>query len=171
MARPFWGRFSYINMREKYNKELNNIEQNCTYTAEAHHIIALRSKNMSIWFQLIPAVSAAVLGVAVGGGFVPAWFVWISVVSAVVAAVGNVLNPMKEYYDNLNAAKNFTALKHDTRALREVFSSDKNDAEYIVEVKALHDRYNDLLRFAPPTDKESFEEARKHIKEGIHKPD
>ena len=158
-------------MRIKYDKETVIIEQNCTYTAEAHHLIALRNKEMSTRFQLIPAVIAAVLGVAVGGGFVPIWCVWLSVVSAVVAAVGNVLNPMKEYYDNLNAAKNFTALKHDARALREVFASKMSEEEYTISVRTLHERYNDLLRFAPPTDKESFEEARKRIKEGVHKPD
>lgn len=158
-------------MREKYDKETDNIEQNCTYTAEAHHIIALRSKKMSTRFQIIPAVVAAALGAAVGGGFIPSWWVWISVVSAVIAAVGNVLNPMKEYYDNLNAAKNFTALKHDARALRDVFSSRMNDEEYMTAVQILHDRYNDLLRFAPPTDKKSFEEARERVKKGIHKPD
>lgn len=158
-------------MREKYNEETGNIERNCTYTAEAHHIIALRNKRMSAGFQIIPAVVAAALGAAVGGGFIPPWWIWISVVSAVVAAVGNVLNPMKEYYDNLNAAKNFTALKHDARALRDVFSSRMNDEEYMTAVQILHDRYNDLLRFAPPTDKKSFEEARERVKKGIHKPD
>lgn len=158
-------------MREKYDKEADNIEQNCTYTAEAHHIIALRNKKMSTWFQLIPAVAAAVFAVLVGGGIVPVWWVWLSVVSAVVAAVGNVLNPMKEYYDNLNAAKNFTSLKHDARALREVFDTKMSEEEYMVAVRTLHERYSDLLRFVPPTDKKSFEEARKRIKEGVHKSD
>ena len=151
--------------------EVNTIEQNCVYTAEAHHTIALRSKRLSGWFQIIPASIAAVLGVLVGGGVVPDWFVWLSVMSAVIAAVGNILNPMKDYYDNLNAAKNFTALKHDARALRDVFSSKMNDDEYMIAVQTLHSRYNDLLRFVPPTDEKSFERARKRVRDGIHKPD
>lgn len=158
-------------MREKFDKEADNIEQNCTYTAEAHHIIALRNKRMSTRFQIAPAVVAAILGTLVGGGIVPGWFIWLSVVSAVIAAVGNVLNPMKEYYDNLNAAKNFTALKHEARGLREVFSFQMDDSVYAVAVRTLHERYKDLLRFAPPTDKKSFEEARKRVQEGVHKPD
>ena len=158
-------------MREKQGDECNNIEQNCTYTAEAHHIIAIRNKKMSIWFQLVPAITAAVIGAIVGSGYVPMWLIWLSVSSAVIAAVGSVLNPMNEYHDNLNAAKNFTAIKHDARALREVFSLKMNEDEYMVAVRVLHDRYNDLLRFAPPTDKKSFEEARRRVNEGVHKPD
>lgn len=158
-------------MREKFDKEADNIEQNCTYTAEAHHIIALRSRRMSTWFQIVPAVIAAILGALVGGGIVPWWCIWLSVISAVISAVGNVLNPMKEYYDNLNAAKNFTALKHEARGLREVFSAQMDDNAYGVAIRTLHERYKDLLRSVPPTDKKSFEEARKRVKEGIHKPD
>jgi len=158
-------------MRQKYNKECKSIEENCTYTAETHHIIALRNKKLSTGFQIVPAGVAAVLGVLVGGGVIPFWFIWLSVVSAVISAVGNVLNPMKEYYDNLNSAKNFTTLKHDARALCEVFSSKMDDKAYTIAVQALHERYNDLVRFAPLTDEKSFEKAQKRIKSGVHKPD
>lgn len=158
-------------MREKYNKEVGNIEQNCTYTSEAHHIIALHNKKMGILFQLVPPIVAAILAGMVGVGFTPIWWSWFSVVSAVIAAVGNILNPMKEYYDNLNTAKNFSILKHDARVLRETFSSKMSDEEYSIATQILHDRYNDLVRFAPPTDKKSFDEARRRIKEGVHEFD
>lgn len=155
-------------MREQYSTECAAIEQNCTYTAETHHIIAAKQKRLSAWFQIVPAVISAVFGVLVGGGVIPFWFIWLGVVSAVVSAVGNVLNPLKEYYDHLNAAKNFTGLKQDARSLRETFSTSMNDAEFLTATKSLHDRYNDLIRFAPPTDNDSFEAARKRVKEGIH---
>lgn len=158
-------------MREKTSKECEAIQQNCTYTAETHHIIASKQKRMSTLFQIVPAVVSAILGVLVGGGIVPFWFVWLSVVSAVVAAVGNVLNPLKEYYDHLNAAKNFTSLKQDTRALKDTFSASMTDSEFQTATKSLHDRYNDLIRFTPPTDKKSFGEAREQVKSGIHELD
>ncbi len=158
-------------MRDKCTKECDAVEQNCIYTGEAHHIIADKQYWLSIGFQIVPAVIAAVLGVLVGSGTVPFWFVWLSVMSAVIAAVGNVLNPLKSYYDHLYAAKNFTTLKQDARALRDTFSSPMSDSEYIAAAKTLHDRYNDLVRFAPPTEKKAFEEARKRVQSGIHKLD
>ncbi|MFA6536584.1 MAG: SLATT domain-containing protein [Candidatus Paceibacterota bacterium] len=158
-------------MKDKYIKECEAIKQNCTYTGEAHHIIADKQKRLAGYFQIIPAVVAAVLGVLVGSGSVPSWFIWLSVISAVVAAVGNVLNPLKDYYDNLNAAKNFVTLKQDARSLEETFSAAMSDAEFATATKSLHDRYNDLVRFAPPTDKKSFEEAQKRVKSGVHELD
>lgn len=158
-------------MREQYIKECVTVEQNCTYTAEAHHIIAARQKCFSAWFQIVPAVVAAILGVLIGVGTVPPWWVWLSVISAVIAAVGNVLNPLKEYYDHLNAAKHFTVLKQDARSLKNTFSASMNDSEFAVAVKDLHDRYNDLVRFVPPTDKKSFEKAQKRVKSGVHELD
>lgn len=158
-------------MRDKCTKECDAVQQNCTYTAEAHHIIAGKRQRLAIGFQIVPAVVAAVLGVLVGAGQVPFWFVWLSVVASVISAVGNVLNPLKEYYDHLNAAKNFVALKQDARSLRDTFCGSMSDAEYITAARALHDRYNDLVRFAPPTDKKSFEEARKNVQSGVHELD
>jgi hypothetical protein len=152
-------------------KECDVVQQNCTYTGEAHHIIANRQWWLAVAFQIVPAVIAAALGSLVGVGYVPFWFVWLSVISAVIAAVGNVLNPLKEYYDHLNAGKNFVALKQDARALRDTFSASMSDAEFFTATKALHDRYNDLVRFAPPTDKCSFESARKRVKAGVHELD
>lgn len=158
-------------MNEKYISECSAIEQNCTYTAETHHIIATKQKALSAWFQVIPAVVSALLGVLVGTGIVPFWFIWLSVISAIVAAVGNVLNPLKEYYDHLNAAKNFTCLKQDAYSLRETFCCSMSEAECHATVKSLHDCYNDLVKFAPPTDNDSFEKARIRVKEGVHRLD
>lgn len=158
-------------MRDQCIKECNAVQENCTYTAETHHIIAKKQRWLSTGFQVVPAIAAAILGVLVGVGQIPFWWLWLSVMSAVVAAVGNVLNPLKEYYDHLNAAKNFVTIKHDARGLRDTFSASMNDSEFMTAAKVLHDRYNDLVRFAPPTDDKSFEKARKRVKGGLHNPD
>lgn len=158
-------------MREKYSEECKIINQNCTYSAEAHHTIATRNKRLSMWFQIMPAVVAALSGVLVAGSVVPSWFNWLTVISAVVTAVASVLNPMKEYYDHLNAAKNFTVLKHEARTLGDVFGTKMDDNSFAVSVENLHRRYADLIKFVPPTDNKSFEQTRKRIKAGIHEPD
>ena len=158
-------------MREGYIEECKRIQENCTYTAEAHHVVAYRSKRQAYFFQAIPAAAAALLAALVAGGVIPTWFAWVSAMAAVVSAVGNVLDPLKSHYDHLLAGKNFTALKHDARALHETFSHGTGDAELCVEVKKLHDRYNDLVKFVPQTGDKAFQVARAKIKQGIHDPD
>lgn len=158
-------------MREKYLNECKIIKENCEYTAEAHHIIAAHNKKLSIGFQLVPAIIAALSGVLVVGTIIPIWWGWLTVLSAVVAAVASVLDPLKTYYDHLNAAKNFTALKHEARGLRDTFSFSMEDREFFTAVKNLHDKYNDLIKFVPPTDEKSFNKGRERIKKGVHEPD
>lgn len=158
-------------MREKYLEECNVIEQCCTYSAEAHHIIANKSKQLMTWLQIIPAIIASLSGILVAGEIVPIWFGWLTVVSAVITSITSVLNPLKEYYDHLNAAKNFTALKHEARALRGIFSARMNDDVFFGAVENLTKRYAEFIKFVPPTDDDSFYRARKKIKSGIHKPD
>lgn len=158
-------------MREKYLNECKIIKENCEYTAETHHIIAARNKNLSIGFQLVPAIIAALSGVLVVGAVVPIWWGWLTVLSAVITAVASVLNPLKAYYDHLNAAKNFTALKHEARGLKDTFSSNMEDKEFFIAVKNLHDKYNNLVKFVPPTDEKSFNKGRERIKKGVHEPD
>jgi hypothetical protein len=158
-------------MREEYKKECSAIQEFCTYNAETHHIIAGKNKNLSIRFQVIPAIIAALSGLLVAGNIVPNWFVWLSVLSAVITAVASILNPMKEYFDHLNAAKNFTALKHEARSLCNTFGINMSDEIFYDAVKHLHSRYNDLIKFVPPTDQKSFLIARENIKKGYHVQD
>lgn len=81
------------------------------------------------------------------------------------------LDPLRGYYDHLNAAKNFTALKQRSRGLRETFSGNMTDERFATEVHALHDEYNNLIRFVPPTTEKAFEKARERIRRGVHRPD
>ncbi len=158
-------------MKETYTEECEVIYQNCVYTAETHHVIADKQRRRLTRFQTIPAVIAAVSGTYIGIKDAPEWVVWLGVISAVVAAVGSVLNPLKEYYDHLNAAKNFTTLKQDVRSLRDTFSKAMTDKELETATRHIHDRYNDIVRYSPPTDNKSFEEARERVQGKIHEPD
>lgn len=158
-------------MRKKYENECEAIEQNCTYTAETHHIIAAKRQRLGTRLQIVPAVIAAVLGVLAGTDILTPWTLWLSVIAAVISAVGNVLNPFAEYYTHLNAAKSFTILKQDARALRETFSGKMSDDMFGAATRSLHDRYDDLIRLAPATNNNSFEEARRRVQSGIHQLD
>lgn len=162
-------------MRKNYIHECKTIQENCTDNAETHHILAAENGRLSMWFQLAPAVVAALSGFQAAGELIPQWaspvWIWVAAASATVTAVSTVLNPLKAYFDHLNAAKGFTVLKHEARALRRTFGTDMDEASFKATVKNLHDRYNDLVRAVPPTTKKAFEEARRRIQEGVHEPD
>ena len=101
---------------------------------------------------MVPASIAALSGILVVGKVVPIWWGWLTVIAAVVSAVGNVLSPTKTYYEHVNAAKNFIAIKHRARALYQTFAASMTDGQYHLAVQFLLQEYTDLIRFAPPTD-------------------
>lgn len=158
-------------MKNLYIKESKVVQENCTYTSEAHHYIASRYGRQAFWFQLIPAVIAASSAMLVAGSVVPPWFGWATVISGVVTAVAGVINPIKGYFDHLSAAKSFTVLKQEARALATTTGLTLNELELKYAVSNLQTRYGDIVRLVPPTDEQSMQKARERIKSGIHKQD
>lgn len=158
-------------MNKAFVDECKQIHQNALYSAEAHHRMALRQKRASFWFQVVPGAIAAISGSLVAAGSSPHALLWLTVVSSVMAAVANILNPQKAYQDHLAAAKGFTAVKHDARFLHEAQSTAFTDEEFQMATTNLHDKYNELVKIVPPTDPHVFEEARKAIASGVHDPD
>jgi hypothetical protein len=150
--------------------ECARIEENATYSAETHHILAKRQQLWFKIFQLIPAIATAVIGTLTVGQVVPRWVGIVGLITAVVTAIGTVLNPQQSYYEHVSAAKAFTVMKHDARATRELGERSANQ-DLAVSVQGLHDRYNDLVRIAPVTEDWAFEKARKRIQAGLHSPD
>jgi len=158
-------------MKEKFINECSIIQQNCTYTAEAHHHMASTSKNKAILFEVVPAVGAAISGTLAATGIAVNYLLPITVLASSIAAVASILNPNKSHQDHLSAAKSFTALKHDARFLKDSLSEKLNDDAFVVAVENLHSRYSELLKASPPTNKKSFNNTRKIIQDGIHEPD
>ena len=64
----------------------------------------------------------------------PQWLVWLSALPAGLAAISNYINPLSDYSSKLNAAKGFTILKQDARALRDTFSAGLTDDAYLMRV-------------------------------------
>ncbi|OGL74596.1 hypothetical protein A3F52_00865 [Candidatus Uhrbacteria bacterium RIFCSPHIGHO2_12_FULL_47_11] len=158
-------------MKENYIEECKIVQQNCTYTAETHHLIALSAKRKAFWFEVVPAVCAAFTSALVASGAVSQNLLPITVLSAAISAVAAVLNPNKNYQEHLSASRSFTALKHDARYLRESQSHRMADDVFALAVDQLHQRYNDLLKATPETDEKSFSKAREKVQRGIHEPD
>lgn len=159
-------------MRKKYLEECSTIEDHCRYNAETHHIIASDNKGYAFKFQVVPAIITAFLvTVPVVGQKVPQYWGALTLLSSVITAIGNIANPLKEYYDHLIAAKSFTAIKHEARALRDVFSINMSEQELNTTVKCLDNRYCDVARTVPPTNDSAFAKAEKRIKSGVHDTD
>lgn len=158
-------------MKDKYIDECKQIKQNAEYTAETHHWIAGWNRFLAHTFQMVPAVIAVITSALVAAGIQPASWLWATVIASVVAAVASVLDPNKQYQDHLLAAKTFTILKHDARFLHDARSHKMSDEAFSNAVENLHERYNDTVRTAPPTNKRFFEIARGIIQSGRHDPD
>jgi len=158
-------------MKEKYIAECALIQQNCTYTAEAHYILALSGKRKAFWLETIPAVCAALSGALIGAKIIEPNLLPITILSATVSAVAAVINPNQVYQEHLSAACSFTTLKHDARFLRDTQSVRMTEDAFMTSVENLHQRYNELLKAVPPTDDKSFKKAQKVIQAGTHEPD
>lgn len=155
-------------MNEEYKLECQKIFDNCLFTAEAHHIIALKNRNLQRWLQVFPAVVAALSGTLTLSGSATTFFQILTAMAAVVAAITTVLDPAKQYEQHVAAAKAFTILKQDSDSLRVSFGPHMDSSDLAASLKILHDRYNDLVLAAPPTEEKAFEEARQRIKAGVH---
>ena len=151
-------------MHEPLLKECASVEENSTYSAETHHIMAKRQDKLYTITQLIPALAAAGMGTLAIGQVVPPWVGVIATFAAVVTAIGTVLNPQRSYFQHLFTAKSFTVMKHDARAARDQVPSLTDEKARCLATN-LHERYNDLVRTAPPTEDWAFNKARERIGE------
>src|SRR5215470_13635231 len=93
-----------------YRNECARIEENVTYSAETHHILAKRQQLWFKIFQLVPAIATALIGTLTVGQVVPRWVGIVGLITAVVTAIGTVLNPQQNYYEHICAAKAFTVM-------------------------------------------------------------
>jgi len=158
-------------MKEKYIEECKIIQQNCTYTAETHHQMANSAKRQAVWLEVVPAGLAALSGTLVSVNVLGDWALIITVITSVITAVSAVLNPNKTYQAHLEAAKNFTALKHDARFMHEATAGKMSEESFAVCVEGLHNKYNELIKTVPPTNGKSFAKAQEIVQKGTHDPD
>ena len=150
--------------------ELQTIEENCIYTAQAHFIIAGRKGTITQVVFVLASVGAAVAGGLVAAGL-PAWIGMFSAVGGSVGAVAAALGADRDVHSHRVAANALTRLRHEARALRETFSPSMDPDELTREVRRLSDSYNSMIQGLPPTDDKSMDKASKAIKSGRFVPD
>jgi len=151
--------------------ECKRIQEDSTYTAEVHHIIAHKLSKKAYWYKLIP-VSITVLSAFALLFGAPNWVSWITLLSGTITILNVFIEPEKKSRDHLFAAKNFTSLKHEARSLHESFKGFMSESEFYYSVKLLRDKYNLVVQCTPLTDDEkAWEKARERIKKGVHESD
>lgn len=155
---------------ENLIKECKQIEEDSTYTAEVHHILEKRLSKRAFWYKFVPPSITVLSAFALILGM-PNWVSWVTMFSGIISIMSILLEPEKKAKDHLFAAKNFTILKHEARSLHESFKDFMTEQEFYHNVKHLREKYNMLVQYSPPTEKEAFEEARKRIQAGIHEAD
>lgn len=155
---------------ENLINECKRIEEDSTYTAETHYLIANSLSKKSFWFKFIPVIITGISALALLLGS-PDWVSWITLVSSIIAITNTILEPESKAREHEFAAKSFTVLKHEVRSLYESFKDFIDEKDFYHEVKRLREKYNWLVQTTPPTDEKNFEKARGRIKKGIHKPD
>jgi hypothetical protein len=160
-------------MSEKNNdnliSECRRIEEDCLYTAETHYILAAGAGRVSFWVKLIPAVAAAISGIALLSG-APNWVAWFSVIAGVAFALQSIMNPDRKNEEYSQAAKSYTALKHESRSLYQTSHKEMDRNSFSIMVRILRERYNMLAKMTPQTTVKAFEKGRKRIKAGRHTP-
>ena len=155
-------------MKENLLKQCWIIEDHCRYNAETHHLMALKERKKARWARSVPAIVTAISGIfAIQNPNAPMWD-WLTLTGAVTTTLASVFEFEKSYQSNIDAAKNFTVLKHETSALRTAFSDLYDEARLTEKVECFLERYLDVVRSAPPTDSKMFDAARKNIKDGRH---
>jgi len=150
--------------------ECKRIEEDSMYNAETHHQIASSGERLGFWVKFIPAAVAAGSGIAILKGS-PTWVAWLSIISGVAFALTFILDPDRRQNDNTKAAKDYTVLKHEARALYQTFSHEMSQLEFYLSVRLLRERYNIIVSQTPKTTDKAFEKARLKIKSGRHTPD
>ena len=147
------------------------IEDDCKWNAEIHHQIASSASRLSFWFQIIPAICVAIFAILVSQNLWLNVTVWLTLISGIITAIANIMNPKENYYQHLSAGKTFTILKQRAYALYTTFATDMSQESLSAEVKQLQEAYNIAVLNVPPTNNKAFDKATKRIKKSVHEPE
>lgn len=147
--------------------ECGTVARNSLFNAQANYLLAESKEKLGWWLLVAPSVTAGTLGLLVAVGL-PTWLGAIAAAASAVAAVSATLGIDKQPTAHKIAASQWTALRHEARSLQEVFCHELPHEQFRAEVRRIDDRYNSLCQALPPTDRKSFEAARKLIEAGTY---
>ncbi len=146
------------------------LEENCLYTAAAHHIIAADLEAKARWFKYVPIAGSVVSGALLAMGL-PQWLGWVALASGVATAWATAMDVERRAREHGEATRRYTILKHEARAAFQTFAYEVTREEFYRETRRLAERYNQVMSATPVTTNDAFEKARARIKAGRYVPD
>ena len=153
-------------------QECQQLQEDSTYTAEVHYGISSKLLCRAFFIKLVPAIVTVSGIILTLSNIFPNISSWIALITGSVTLFAIITEPEKRGKDHLAAAKNYTVLKHDARALHESYKGFMSAKDFFYEVKRLRDRYGSFVQNTPATDDEkAWEKARAKIKSGVHEAD
>jgi hypothetical protein len=156
--------------RTKLIQECQTVAENALYNAQAHYFLAGSKEMRGRLLLVFPSAVAGVAGLLTALGQ-PAWLGAFAAIGGFFVTVATILGVDREPTAHRNAACQWTALRHEARALCDTWATEWPREQFVADVRRIDDRYLALNQALPATDKNSFEAARKQIQSGTHKPD
>ena len=150
--------------------ECKTMEENCLYTATAHHIIEGEMARKARLYKYVPAAVSALGGGAILVELGTA-FAWFPIIAGLATAMATALDVDKRTIEHKGAAKEYTILRHKARAAYQTFAYEMTREEFVQVVKELCECYNELTKTHPSTTEKAFNEAREKIKKGDYESD
>src|SRR5947209_1175638 len=100
--------------------ECETVANNSLYNAQAHFILADSKERNGRWLLIAPSAVAAVCGVLTALGL-PSWLGAFSALGGLIVSVAAICGLDKQPTAHLNAACQWTALRHEARSLCETY--------------------------------------------------
>lgn len=161
---------------EKLIAECKRIEQFSKVNSATHFVIADEARSRAIFLGAVPViVGTAIAGVAMSSpsllsGAHSKWFALASLLAGVLSSLLAYLNPDKERADHFLAATRYKRLENEARRAHEVFISEMSRGEFVLYVKELSRRYDELGESSPQTTDSAYQKANKKTKAGTYEP-
>ncbi|WP_143034523.1 MULTISPECIES: hypothetical protein [unclassified Streptomyces] len=149
-----------------YSKELERLQGNSLYSAQAYFEAAKFSEAVGRLFVFLPALVSAVAGTVIATGGSKAWGV-ASAVSGAVAATASYLGSERKGASYKNSARRYTGLRHRLTFESSILGSMDSIAEVEQVTRSLAAEYQEIVGADDPVPNFLYEKARKRINESI----
>lgn len=151
---------------DPYVKELERLQENSLYSAQAYFEAAKFSEAVGRLFVFLPAIVSAVAGAVIATGGAKSWGV-ASAVAGAVAATASYLGVERKSASYRSSARSYTALRHRLTFESSVLANKGTLLEVEEATRSLASEYQDIVGTDEPVPNFLYEKARKRINANI----